>query len=445
MKKKPALSFWQIWYLSFGFLGVQFGFALQNANVSRILSSLGANLHSLSLFWLAAPMMGLIVQPIVGGASDRTWNRLGRRLPFILGGAIVSITAMFLMPNSSFITSIMSPIIFGACMLALMDGSFNVTFQPFRALVADMLPDEQRNIGYSIQSFLINAGAVIGSVLPYFMTNVLGVRNVAPEGKVPPSVVWSFYIGGTVLILSVLLTIFRTKEYSPEKMREFEGIKEETPRVGFFKTLFSMPRTMLQLAVVQFFSWFALYLMWVFTTPAVAQHYWHTPVKDASSAAYNEAGNWVGIIFGAYSLFAAFYSVIMPWLARKISRKLVYSLSIFCGGIGYISMFFFHDPHYLIFSMVGIGIAWASILAMPYAILSSALPARQMGIYMGIFNFTIAGPQICSGLFGGLILEHFFKGEAIYMLVLAGVSMLIGCITVYFVKDKEIKEEDIKE
>ncbi len=441
MKNKPALSFWQIWNLSFGFLGVQFGFALQNANVSRILSSLGANLKTLPLFWLAAPLMGIIVQPIVGGASDRTWNRLGRRLPYILGGAIISVVAMFFMPNSSFIVSVMSPILFGACMLALMDASFNITFQPFRALVADMLPEEQRNRGYSIQSFLINAGAVMGSILPYVMTNILGVRNTAPAGKVPPSVIWSFYVGGVILILGVLVTIFKTKEYSPKELKEFTSEaeqKEKTERIGFFKALRSVPKTMLQLSIVQFFSWFAFYLMWVFTTPAVAQHYWHTGVKDASSAAYNEAGNWVGIIFGVYSFVAAIYSIFMPWLVRKTSRKAVYSFSLICGGIGFISCLFFHNPYFLIISTIGIGIAWASVLAMPYAILSGALPAKQMGIYMGIFNFTIAVPQICSGVFGGIILEHYFKGETIYMLVLAGTSMLIGAFTVYFVKDKKL-------
>lgn len=427
--------------MSFGFLGVQFGFALQNANVSRILSSLGADVNSLPLFWLAAPIMGLIVQPIVGAASDRTWNRIGRRLPFILGGALVSMLAMVFMPNSAIVIGVMSPILFGAIMLALMDGSFNVTFQPFRSLVADMVPDEQRNLGYSVQSFLINVGAVIGSILPYLMTNLFNVGNTAAEGQVPPSVIWSFYIGGAVLIVTVLVTVFKTKEYPPAEFNEYKNIEAEPveEKSNFIKTLLSMPKTMIQLAVVQFFSWFALYLMWVFTTPAVAQHYWGTSLGDAASEGYNAAANWVGIIFGAYSLFAAIFSMIMPWLAKLTSRKFVYGASLVCGGLGFVTMYLFNNPNMLLLSMIGVGIAWAAILAMPYAILSSAIPARKMGVFMGIFNFTIAGPQIMSGLLGGAIVKHIFGQNAMMMIVLAGVSMLIGAATVYFVEDHEKK------
>jgi maltose/moltooligosaccharide transporter len=436
--KKPHLSYWQIWNLSFGFLGVQFGFALQNANVSRILSSLGADLHNLSFFWLAAPLMGLIIQPIVGWASDRTWNRLGRRRPYILGGALVSLIAMFIMPNAAHVTVWMMPVVFGAIMFALMDGSFNVTFQPFRSLVADMLPEEQRNLGYSVQSLLINTGAVIGSILPYFLTNLLGVRNVAPEGEVPPSVIWSFYIGGTMLILSVLITVLKTREYSPADLKQFghQEDKEMHRKTGFWTTLVSMPKTMLQLAVVQLFAWFALYLMWVYTTPAIAQHYWHTAVSDASSASYNEAGNWVGIIFGTYSLFAALFSIVLPWLTRKFNRKAIYSFALFAGAAGYFSMYIFHNPNHLIISMAGVGIAWASILSLPFAILSGTLPPSKMGVYLGIFNFTIAGPQILSGLLGGPVLKYFFHEHAIFILVLAGFSMMLGGISVFFVNDK---------
>jgi maltose/moltooligosaccharide transporter len=442
MKKKPLLSFWQIWNMSFGFLGVQFGFALQNANISRILSNLGADLSHLSWYWLAAPMMGLIIQPIVGWASDRTWNRLGRRKPYILGGALVSMLAMFIMPNSALVTAWIMPVFFGAIMFALMDGSFNVTFQPFRSLVADMLPDEQRNVGYSVQSLLINAGAVIGSILPYFLTNVLGVQNEAPAGQVPHSVIWSFYIGGSMLILSVLVTVFKTKEYSPAEFREFNPTEdfEKEKHTSFWKTLASMPKTMLQLAVVQLFAWFALYLMWVYTTPAVAQHYWHTPIGDAVSVAYNEAGNWVGIIFGTYSLFAALFSIAIPWLAKKFTRKVVYSFALLAGGLGYISMYLFQNPNFLIISMIGVGIAWAAILSLPFAILSSTLPAQKMGVYLGIFNFTIAGPQILSGLVGGPILKYFFHEHAIYILVLAGISMFLASAMVFFVNDVNAKK-----
>jgi len=450
MAKKPRLNFWQIWNVSFGFLGVQIGFSLQNANVSRILSNLGADLHSLSFFWLAAPLMGLIVQPIVGAASDRTWNRLGRRGPYIFGGALVATIAMWLMPNASALVAIIPPIIFGAMMFALMDGSFNITMQPFRALVADMVPEEQRTLGYSIQSFLINAGAVIGSVLPYFLTNILHVRNTAPSGEVPPSVIWSFYIGGGILLASVLWTVFRTKEYPPEEYCEqndldyevWQNAKTEkksllTNLKNFFELFVKMPKTMAQLAIVQFFSWFALYLMWVYTTPAVAQHVYGTPIGDSSSAAYQEAGNWVGILFGAYSLFAAIFSILMTRIARIIGRKSTYSVALALGGLGYISMYFFNTPNSLLISMVGIGIAWAAILAMPYSLLSEALPADKMGVYMGIFNFTIAGPQIISGIVGGTIVRDIFGNQAIYMMIICGVSMLLGAATVFFVKVKK--------
>ncbi len=447
MKKLPKLSFWQIWNLSFGFLGVQFGFALQNGNVSRILANLGADLHSLPLFWLAAPLMGLIIQPIVGGASDKTWNRLGRRLPFILAGAVISVSAMMLMPNSAVVAAIMPPIVFGAIMLAIMDGSFNVTFQPFRALVADMLPEEQRTFGYSIQSFLINTGAVLGSVLPYILTWV-GVSNSAEVGHVPDSVIWSFYIGGTVLIITVLTTVIMTKEYAPKEFAEYSSnTKEETEAEGnesFLDTLKKIPKTMWQLAVVQLFSWFALYLMWVYSTPAIARHFWG--VTDSVSIDFNNAANWVGVIFGAYSLVAAIYSIIMPYFARITSRKFVYASSLIAGGIGYISMLFFGgtsggaNSSLLFISMIGVGMAWAAILAMPYAILSSSIPQSKMGVYMGIFNFTIAGPQILSGLLGGQIINFVPDKNPIYILVLAGVCMLIAAVAVFFVDDVPSRE-----
>lgn len=452
MKKKPRLSFWQIWNVSFGFLGIQMGFALQSANVSRILSNFGADLNSLSFFWLAAPLMGLIVQPIVGAASDRTWNRFGRRGPYILGGAIVACMAMWLLPNASGIAAIMPPLIFGAIMFALMDGSFNVTMQPFRALVADMTPEEQRTKGYSIQSLLINTGAVLGSVLPYLLTNVLGVQNVAPEGKVPPSVIWSFYIGGAMLLLSVIWTIFRTKEYPPKEYCEQNGLdydswsKSKKEKKSFrekfnnFIGLFThMPPMMAKLGIVQFFSWFALYLMWVYTTSAVAQHVYGAPIGDSSSELFQKAGNWVGLLFGAYSFVAAIFSIFMNKIASKIGRKTTYSFALAMGGLGFISMYFFNTPGSLFVSMIGIGIAWAGILAMPYSLLSESLPADKMGVYMGIFNFTIAGPQIISGLIGGPILHAFFNDQAIYMLVICGVSMLLGACSVLLIKTKEAK------
>ena len=464
MKKMPQLSFWQIWNVSFGFLGIQMGFALQSANVSRILSNLGADLHALPLFWIAAPLMGLIVQPIVGSASDRTWNRLGRRSPYILGGAIIAALSMFLMPNASIVVSIMPVLVFGLIMFALMDGSFNITMQPFRALVADMTPPEQRNLGYSTQSFLINAGAVLGSILPFILTNSLNIANTANEGQVPPSVIWSFYIGGSILLLSVIWTVFKTKEYPPEEYSEYKGIDtkaEVDPQykgfVGFFRLLRITPKTMLQLAIVQFFSWFALYLMWVYTTAAVSQHVWGCEIGDSSSQAAQDASDWIGILFAGYSIFAAIFSMFMGRLANKIGRKTVYAVSLLFGGIGYLSTMLFQGGDIvhlnLLFTevdvpssatmwllpMLGVGIAWAAILAMPYAILSESLPADKMGVFMGVFNFTIAGPQILSGLVSPLIMKA-FGGEAIYMLIIAGVSMLLAAISVVFVKQNKEKD-----
>jgi len=477
--KQPALPFWQVWNVSFGFLGVQLGFALQNANVSRVLSDLGADLHSLSLFWLAAPIMGLLVQPIVGAASDRTWNRFGRRRPFILGGAIAAALGMLLMPNASLFVAFLAPMIFGGMMLALMDGAFNVTMQPFRALVADMLPSEQRTLGYSIQALLINIGAVIGSILPFVLTNVIGLDNTAAKGEVASSVSWAFYIGATALFGTVLWTVIRTKEYPPEEYNRYKGLSAAaTPRVktsiatslgNFWQLFINMPKTMRQLALVQFFSWFSLFIMWVYTTPAITQYIWGIDAKwfDASylhsvggipadiAAAKGAAGDWVGIMFAAYSLFAAIFSIALTRIANKFGRKLTYSLSLLAGGIGYMSFMLFQNTEIvhvnlwitevdvpqgalnLLVPMIGVGIAWAAILAMPYAILSNSLPADKTGVYMGIFNFTIAAPQIVSGLVAGQILKYVFDNQAIYIILLAGAFMILGAASVYFVQDTE--------
>jgi len=453
--KKRKLSFWEIWNLSFGFLGVQFGFALQNANASRILTSLGADPHNLSFFWLVAPIMGLIVQPVVGAASDKTWTRIGRRSPYILFGALISMIAMFFMPNAPLIIKAggAAALAFGVVMLALMDASFNVTFQPFRALVADMTPDEQRNIGYSVQSFLINVGAVIGSALPFILTWA-GVANEAEAGKVAPSVIWSFYIGGSLLLLSVLVTVFKTKEYPPKEFEEFSGSSEneETKKENFFQLILKMPKTMKQLAIVQLFSWFPLFLLWVYSTTAISQHYFGVPldfnaekVTDPTiREAFDNAGNWVGICFAVYSLVAALYSIVMPKLIKLTNRKLVFSLSLLLGGLGYISTYFFHDQYYLLISMVGIGMAWAAILALPYAILSGSLPSHRMGIYMGLFNLTVVIPQILSGIFGGPILRTFFGGQGIFILVFAGIIMILGAIAVRFVDDNSEADAEVK-
>ncbi|MDP2534795.1 MFS transporter [Alteromonas stellipolaris] len=486
---QPRLSFWQIWNVSFGFLGVQFGFALQNANVSRILSDLGADLHSLSLFWLVAPIMGLIVQPIVGSASDRTWNRLGRRRPFILAGAVAAVLGMILLPNAPLFVAFLAPMLMGALMVALMDASFNVCFQPFRSLVSDMVPPSQRNIGYSIQSLLINIGAVIGSILPFVLTNVVGLENTAQMGEVAPSVIWAFYIGATVLLGTVIWTVFRTKEYSPEEYNRYKGLStesnvepENTPKAPFavrmkefFSLVIHMPKTMKQLAVVQFFSWFALFIMWVYTTPAITQHIWGVDkiwwdpahiasvaqVPDAIVAAKGAAGDWVGILFAAYSVFAAVFSVFLARLADKFGRKTIYAGALILGGVSYVSFLFFQDLTMvnvnllitevtvplgavkLLIPMIGVGIAWAAILAMPYAMLAGALPANKTGVYMGIFNFTVAAPQIVSGLTAGWILSSVFNNEAKYIIVVAGASMLLGAIAVFFVKEHDVVDAEV--
>jgi maltose/moltooligosaccharide transporter len=488
MRQQPKLRFFQIWNVSFGFLGVQFGFALQNANVSRILSDLGADLHSLSLFWLVAPIMGLIVQPIVGAASDSTWNRLGRRKPYILGGAIAAVIGMVLLPNAPLFVAFITPIVFGVFMVALMDASFNVCFQPFRSMVSDMVPASQRNVGYSVQSVLINIGAVIGSILPFLLTNVIGLNNIAEKGEVAESVLWAFYIGASVLLGSVLWTCFKTKEYAPADYSAFKGLEATSAKSenieepsepalsigtrvsGFFSLLKAMPETMKQLAVVQFFSWFALFIMWVYTTPAITQHIWGVDIqwydKDYLAsvnfvipanikAAMGAAGDWVGILFAAYSLFAALFSIFLAKLANRLGRKQVYAASLLIGGISYISFLFFQDltavsvdllftqitvpmgAVKLFIPMIGIGIAWAAILAMPYAILAGALPAEKTGVYMGIFNFTIAAPQIVSGITTGFIVKYVFDNHASYIIVLAGVSMVIAALSVFMVKDKQ--------
>lgn len=435
MIKKPKLSFWQIWNMSFGFMGVQIGYSLQNGNTSRILSALGAEVEHLSYFWLAAPLAGLIVQPIIGLFSDSTWTRMGRRIPYIFAGAIISALAMFFMPNSEFFAYILPPLFFGAFMLLFMDTSFNITMQPFRALVGDMVSEEQRNQGYSIQSFLINAGAVIGSILPYLLTWI-GVSNIpSPGEKVAPTVIWAFYFGGGALLLSVLWTSFKTKEYPPEEYKKYNPTEETAEKKTSFITLLrEIPVTMWRLAIVQFFSWFALFLMWVYTTPGIAQNVWGTQPGDSVSASYNEAGNWVGVIFAVYSLFGALFSIVMARLANHLGRKTVYLLSLLAGGVGLFSMVFIQNKYGLILSMVGVGIAWAAILAMPYAILSAALPPSKMGVYMGIFNATITIPQIAAGLLGSLVLT-LVGSKAIYMLGVAGISMIVAGVSVIFVKE----------
>ncbi len=431
--QKPRMSFWQIFNMSFGFLGIQFGFALQTGNASRILQTFGADVENLSLFWLAAPITGMIIQPILGHYSDRTWNRLGRRRPYFLTGAILSGVALFFMPNSSILAlAFIPPIVVGAGMLMIMDASFNVAMEPFRALVADNLPDSQHNDGFSMQTCLIGVGAVIGSWLPYVFANWLGIAKTAAPGHVPNNLLFSFYIGGIVLIASILWTVIRTKEYPPEEYAKFHEeeveVKEKKSGIAeIFSDLGHMPKTMKQLGIVQFFSWFALFSMWVYTTPAIADHVYHIKAGDTSSEAYNNAGNWVGVLFGIYNVVSAIYALLLPKIVLKSSRKKTHAFSLTMGGLGLISIFFIQNDYLLILPMIGIGLAWGSILAMPYAILSSSIPARKIGVYMGIFNFFITFPQIVNGISGKFLMKYVFSDHAIYGLIMAGMFMFLGC------------------
>ncbi len=429
--KKRRLSFWEIWNLSFGFLGIQMGFALQNANASRVLQIFGADVHELSWFWIVAPLTGLIVQPIIGYYSDRTWTRLGRRRPFFLTGALLASAGLILMPNADMFTAFLPALWVGAGMLMIMDASFNIAMEPFRALVADVLPSDQRTLGFSIQTVLIGIGAVIGSWLPYVLTNWMGISNTAEPGKVPLNLTLSFIIGAAVLIISILITVITTKEYSPEEMAlmedgEAEEEVEESSLMNIFTDFKNMPVTMRQLSWVQFFSWFGLFGMWVFSTPAIAHHVYGLELSDTHSSAYQNAGDWVGILFGVYNAISAVYAFFLPAIAKKIGRKRTHSISLIIGGLGLISIYFAPDPNWLILSMVAIGIAWASILAMPYAILAGSIPAKKMGVYMGIFNFFIVIPQLTAASLLGLMLRTLFEGEAIYALVIGGISWFIA-------------------
>lgn len=585
-KKKPRLSFWQIWNMSFGFLGIQFGFALQNANVSRIFETLGANIENIPILWIAAPVTGLIVQPIIGHMSDNTWNRLGRRRPYFLVGAILASIALIIMPNS--------PVLWVAAgMLWIMDASINISMEPFRAFVGDMLPSEQRTKGFAMQSFFIGLGAVIASALPYVMTNWFGISNTAPEGEIPDSVKFSFYVGAAAFLLAVLWTVIRTKEYSPGDLERFSEDKpsEKDDRrekleqdmemnrklgngkvkgglllsiggivltflvyyfslaketyvlsiglaafgilqtiAGAFQqkgnvknglvTVFNdfafMPKTMVQLAFVQFFSWFALFAMWIYTTAGVTSHIYDMKMnqhvvneltksvqgmdpaagdeayvnyedvkkelekyqqrlseKEEVTASmkvvkffldekkediqingdveeqlryiqkeYNKGADWVGVAFAVYNGFAALVAFLLPVVARRTNRRITHLISLLLGALGLISLYFINNPDIILVAMLGVGVAWASILSMPYAMLAGALPSSKMGVYMGIFNFFLVLPQILAAtVLGGYV--SLFDGQAIYALILGGVSWIIAGIWVMFVNDVDEAKEAV--
>ncbi len=498
MTTKPQLNFWQIWNMCFGFMGIQFGFALQNSNVSRIFQTLGADYSNMAILWIAAPITGLIVQPIIGYFSDNTWNRLGRRKPYFLYGAIAASLSLFIMPNS--------PTLWVAAgMLWIMDASINVSMEPFRAFVGDMLPRKQRAMGYAMQSFFIAVASVVASSLPWMMANWFDISNVAAPGLLPDTVKFSFYAGGVIFLLAVLWTIYSTKEYSPEQLEAFQNAEEQplseeifTPRTakkyftgaaawlllglisfviialnveqldkslfilaggfcffaicqlvaglmaknnsnnGFAQVmsdLFSMPQTMKQLAFVQFFSWFPFFAMWTYTTAAVTE--FHFGSSDVTSAAFNEGADWVGVLFSAYNLTSVFAAICIPMVVKYFNLRIAHMVNLFLGGAGFISFLFINDPTLLIVSMIGIGFAWASILSVPYAILANALPAKKMGLYMGIFNFFIVLPQILAASILGFLITKVFDNQPVYALVVGGASMLLAGLLTLRVKELE--------
>ncbi len=445
--EKRKLGFWEIWNMSFGFLGIQMGFALQNANASRILQLFGADVHELSWFWIIAPLMGLIVQPIIGHYSDNTWSKFGRRKPYFLAGALLASIGLILMPQAEIFIAFMPALWVGAGMLMIMDASFNIAMEPFRALVGDNLRTDQHTLGFSVQTALIGIGAVIGSWLPYVLNKWFGISNLPTEtSAIPLNLIYSFIIGALILVASILVTIFTTKEYSPEELEQFRDEKEhneatsETNKAKLsdvFTDFARMPETMRQLSWVQFFSWFGLFGMWVFTTPAIAQHIYGLSVNDTKSPEYQSAGDWVGIIFGVYNAVSAVVAFALPYIAKQIGRRRTHALSLVLGGIGLISMYFMPNKETLIFSMVLVGFAWASILAMPYAILAGSIQPKKMGVYMGIFNFFIVIPQIINALIGGPLVKYAYNNHAIFAIVMSGCSFIIAAILVLKVKDKK--------
>ena len=441
--QKPNLSFWQMWNLSFGFFGVQIAYALQSANISRIFATLGADPHTLSFFWVLPPLMGMIVQPIVGAMSDKTWCRLGRRKPYLYVGAIVAVIVMALLPNSgSFNMTVKAALAFGALMLMLLDTSINMAMQPFKMMVGDMVNEEQKTKAYSIQSLLCNAGSLVGYLFPYLFTWV-GISNVAPEGVIPPSVTWSFYIGAIILILCVLYTGAKVKELNPEEYAKFHNIKEEDKqeKTNLLYLLLHAPKAFWQIGLVQFFCWFAFLYMWTYTTGGIAENVsiWNT--VNTASEEYQAAGDWTGVLFAVQAVGSILWAMVLP-MFRKV--KMAYASSLVLGAIGFISTYFIHDQYLLFVSFVLIGCAWAAMLALPFAMLTNSLSGKSLGSYMGLFNCTICLPQIVASLVGGLLLVT-FGGEVvngvqsgqIMMLVIAGVSLLLGAIAVFGISTKK--------
>ena len=426
---KPRLSFWQIWNMSFGFLGIQFGWGLQIANMSPIYKYLHAEESSLPYLWLAGPITGLLIQPIIGSMSDRTWNRLGRRRPYFLVGAILASIALFFMPDSSALWM-------AAGLLWILDASINITMEPFRAFVADKLPEEQRTLGFVMQSFFIGIGQTLANALPYLFT-AFGVVGVMATG-IPLSVEYSFKIGAIVFLVAVLWTVITTKEYPPHDLEAFQRMKREKKGIlaGFteiFTSIAEMPLTMKQLGLVQFFTWFALPCMWQFFGIAVARHVFQAP--NETSPLFAQGTEWGGLCFAVYNIVCFAIAFLLPSLAKATSRKTVHAIALVCGGLGLISVYFIANKYLLFLSMAGVGIAWASILSMPYVILSTAVPPWRMGVYMGVFNLFIVIPQIVMSLIVPNIFNNVLGGDPRNAVVLGGISLLIAAVTVFRVRD----------
>ena len=446
MEIKRKLSFWDMWNLSFGFFGVQIAYALQSANISRIFATLGADPHQLSFFWILPPLMGMIVQPLIGKYSDRTWCKMGRRKPYLLVGALVAVLVMAFLPNAgslNFSTKLLlglnGAMWFGLFSLIFLDTSINVAMQPFKMMVGDMVNEEQKAQAYSIQSLLCNAGSLVGYLFPIFFTWI-GIANVAPKGQIPQSVIWSFYCGAAVLIACVMYTFLKVKEMNPQEYAEFHGIDpaaasvESAKKEGLFKLLFHAPRTFWTVGLVQFFCWAAFMYMWTYSNGTIAANCWNA--TDTASEGYQAAGNWVGVVFAIQAVGSILWAIVIP---KFKSLKLAYVVSLLIGAVGFISAAFVHNQYVLFLSYFLIGAAWAAMLALPFTLLTNSLKGEHMGSYLGLFNCTICLPQIIAAALGGVILK-LCGGVQANMMIIAGVLLVLGAICVRFVEEKKVKE-----
>ena len=443
MKKLPDLSFLKLFNISFGFFGVQIAYALQSANISRIFATLGADPHQLSFFWILPPLMGMIVQPIIGLLSDKTWCRFGRRIPYLFVGAIIAVAVMLMLPNAGSLGittqvvmwGLSGTMLFGLMSLMFLDTSINIAMQPFKMMVGDMVNEEQKSLAYSIQSFLCNAGSLVGYLFPYIFT-YLGISNVAPEGVIPNSVIYSFYVGAAILVLCVIYTTCNVKEYSPEQMKEYAEPKQEkaTETVTEPKQKNSILYTFLSIGSVQFFCWAAFMYMWTYTNGAVAAQCWNT--TDVHSVGYQEAGNWVGVVFAVQAVGSVIWAALIPYLTKKTNTKIAYIASLLLGALGFISTMWVTNQYVLFISFLLIGCAWAGMLAFPFILFTNALQGNpKMGTYLGLFNCTICLPQIIAAVFGGILLNA-VGGAQVMMLVLAGVLLVAGSFCVLTIKEK---------